>query len=253
MHSLILRLSLLLFCFACNAAWPLSAAARTLVADLSSYHIEIDSAFTGEELLLFGARNGTGDVLISVRGPETRFTVRKKERVMGVWMNREQVTFPPLPQFHLFASSKDFNDIQALPLLTALEIGPEYLSFGLDDALPSEVRRAFMNALLDQLYGESLYSKQDGTLSFMGETLFKARLPFPDTLPRGEYSAEVYLIDKGQLVSMQSIPLHVYKSGLDAFLYDFAHNLPAIYGLAAVLIALLVGWGVNYLFDRFNL
>lgn len=246
-----LALSCMWLFLAALAASP--ASARTLVADLSDYEIEIDSGFSGTKLLLFGARNDIGDVLVSVRGPESRFSILKKERVAGIWVNREQVTFTGIPRFQWFAASGHFNPMNALPLLTALKLGPEYLAFTPTKELAPEKRAPFTQALLRYQYGRRLFSGQDGVVQFMGETLFRSSLPFPDTLPRGDYSVEVYLVNDGQISSMQTIPLQVRKSGMDAFLYDLAHRMPALYGLAAVLIALSAGWGVSYLFGRFNL
>ncbi len=227
---------------------------RTLIADLSDYNIEIDSDFTGAKLLLFGARNDMGDILVSVRGPQKRFIVRKKERIAGIWVNREQVVFNNVPQYQVFATTQHFNGMEALPLVTSLELGPEFISFASPNAsLDPQKRAIFIKALLRHQHNEQLFAEQKGRVQFMGETLFKVPLTFPDNIPRGEYTAEVYLVSDGELRSMQSIPLSVYKSGMDAFLYDMAHDTPAIYGLLAVLIALITGWSVSYIFGRFNI
>jgi hypothetical protein len=86
----------------------------------------------------------------------------------------------------------------------------------------------------------------------MGESLFKLVLPFPDTIPQGDYSAEVYLIDDGKLTSLQSIPLQVQSTGLDAWISNAAAHHDVSYGLFAVLIALALGWGVGRLLQRFQ-
>ena len=57
-------------------------AATALVADLSRDHIEITTSFSGTRLLLFGATEGVGDVVVVVRGPNRREVIRKKERVL---------------------------------------------------------------------------------------------------------------------------------------------------------------------------
>ena len=86
MHRFILLL--FLFAFISNASQ-----AKPLVADLSQYRIEIDSGFTGTRLLLFGSRNEIGDIVVVVRGPEKNFSVRKKERILGMWINRQENKF----------------------------------------------------------------------------------------------------------------------------------------------------------------
>src|SRR5271155_5038835 len=88
---------------------PLAASAKPLVADLSQYRIEIDSSFTGTRLLLFGSRNDIGDIVIVVRGPERKFTVRRKERIAGVWMNHRERHFDDVPAYYAIATSKPFT------------------------------------------------------------------------------------------------------------------------------------------------
>jgi hypothetical protein len=67
---------------------PSRAPAQPLVADLSSHLITITSSYTGTDLLLFGAVEQGGDVIVVVHGPTEPLVVRRKERVAGVWVNR---------------------------------------------------------------------------------------------------------------------------------------------------------------------
>ncbi len=86
---------------------PLPALAVTpIVADISNYRIDIDSGFNGTRIFLFGARNDNGDVVVVVRGPRKDFMVRKKEQIMGIWMNRERMKFFNVPDFYAIIGSK---------------------------------------------------------------------------------------------------------------------------------------------------
>ena len=84
----------------------------------------------------------------------------------------------------------------------------------------------------------------------MGETLFKTVIPFPDTIPRGMYTAEIYLISDGTLVGMQALPIKVEKTGFDAAVYDFAHVHPLRYAAIAITMAIIAGWGADKVFRR---
>ena len=48
---------------------PSASRAQALVADLSNHLVAITSGFNGAEILLFGAVEGPGDVVVTVRGP----------------------------------------------------------------------------------------------------------------------------------------------------------------------------------------
>ena len=66
-----------ILCLMMMVFWSLPLQAKPVIADLSDYDIRIDSSFTGTSLLLFGARNEPGDVIVVVRGPKKKFVVQK--------------------------------------------------------------------------------------------------------------------------------------------------------------------------------
>lgn len=219
------------------------AEAKPLIADMSRYRIEIDSGFTGTRLLLFGTRNETGDVLIVIRGPESNYMIRKKEQVGGfLWLNRYKQRFKHVPIFYMFASSKAIKDMKNTDLFTPLGIGFQQV---VGEGKPDFVS-AFLAAQRDRgLYNVPIANAPVEKISFMDESLFKLMLPFPDNIPRGDYSADIYLVNDGRLVSMQSIPLQVERTGMDAFIYRFAHEYGFLYGLCAMVMALSLGWGAS--------
>ncbi len=228
----------LTFVYICLMLAP--AHASPIIADISNHKIEIHSSFTGTQLLLFGARNEPGDIVVVIRGPEHNLMIRKKERVAGIWVNRKQHLFESVPHYYAVSSSKSLENVRQYGLFDKLGIdSPE--------RQPDEFKTALNYLLEDQ----GLYTDTQGEISFMGETLFKAEFIFPDNLPRGTYLAEAYLISDGALSGVQIIPIQVFKTGFDAFLYDTAHHYSLLYGLLAVAMAASIGWFTSWVFRRF--
>jgi uncharacterized protein (TIGR02186 family) len=89
-----------------------------------------------------------------------------------------------------------------------------------------------------------------GKISFLGNQLFRTELRFPSNVPIGSYLIEVMLIRDGRLVSAQTTPLVISKSGVDAEIYQFAHAQSLAYGVSAVLVALLLGWFAYLIFRK---
>ena len=87
-------------------------------------------------------------------------------------------------------------------------------------------------------------------IRYFGESLFKLRVDLPDTLPSGDYTAEVYLFDRGKLIGVQTIPLRSYKVGFDARMATMAKESGLFYGLIAIGMALFGGWLAHRLFQR---
>ena len=87
-------------------------------------------------------------------------------------------------------------------------------------------------------------------MEFLSDTLFRAHVPVPAGVTRGQYNVEVYLFRGGMVESAQSTPLFIDQTGLERRLYNFAHNQPFSYGLAAVVMAVIMGWISSLLFRR---
>jgi len=234
--------SLLVFCFPALAATPLAA-------DVSNYRIDIDSGFNGTRIFLFGARNDSGDIIVVVRGPAKDYIVRKKEQIAGIWVNRERMKFFNVPDFYAIATSKNLSEIDAPALFKQLGIGQATLLA--PAVIKSQSSAAeFQDAFLRNQLSRRLYVPEPNKVDFMGEMLFKTVIEFPDDIPPGNYTAEIYLVSNNEIVGMQSTPIKVVKSGLDAFLYAYAHQYPAFYGISAIIIALGVGWFTGRAFER---
>jgi uncharacterized protein (TIGR02186 family) len=228
---------------------PFHAHAKPLIADLSSHHIAIDSRFTGTELLLFGAKNDIGDLVIVVRGPERSIMVRKKSRVAGIWVNTDQASFDAVPAYYAVASTRPLVRVVPPGLRSQLGLGIDSLHFPARELVGSIKPALLRNAFIAERIRYDLYTPSV-PISFMGESLFKVDIPFPERIPRGVYTAELYLISDGVVTSMQSTPLEVYKVGVDAWIYDTAHRYPLLYGIGAVCFALMAGWLASLLFRK---
>lgn len=232
-------------------AMPHPSYAKALISDISSHLINIDTQFRGADILLFGARNDAGDIVVVVRGPKNSYMVRKREKVAGIWVNRQQVQFDNINSFYAIASSRPLSSLQNEELLSNLMLGVENMPLAALNQEPITITIAeFENALLSQKQHSNLYSKFPQDLTFMGEILFKITLHFPESISRGTYTAETYLINNGQLIAMQSTPISVKKVGADAFIADAAHEHPALYGLTAIALAILAGWIAGLVFRK---
>ena len=69
-------------------------------------------------------------------------------------------------------------------------------------------------------------------------------------MPTGTYLVEVFLVRERDVVGGQTTPLSVSKVGVDAAVYDFAGAEPALYGLIAVVTAMMAGWLASLPFRR---
>jgi len=243
------RLALLLPLAALGLALPGRASAQALVADLNNHLVAITTGFTGTSVVLFGATDGSGDVIVVVRGPERDVTVRRKSKVAEVWVNTRQMSFQGVPSYYSIAAGspgrKDTPPLDEIapPAIRQLhQIGLENLRIGTESSLPAKDIDEFRTALLRNEARAGLYPPGVGQVRFLGDKLFRTDIRFPANVPTGTYLVQVFLVRDKAVVAGQTTPLVISELGVDAEVHDFADRYALVYGLVAITLAALAGW-----------
>lgn len=246
----ICRLILLGLALALLSATLPVRAQEPLVADLTEYRIAITTGFVGTDVHIFGAKSGPGDVVVIVRGPAVTYAVRRKDRIAGIWLNTDRVDFHGVPSFYALASTRPLDDLMSSAEQLREEIGLDNLRLMTGDEADAAEIAAFRAGLLRVKQATGLFARERSRVTIQREPLFKTRVHFPANVPTGSYDIRVLLIRDGEVVSAQTIPLQVSKSGIDALAFEFAHRQSAAYGLIAILGALLAGWSAHLVFRK---
>jgi uncharacterized protein (TIGR02186 family) len=237
-----------------------SAVEEGLEIGTSTSEIAITSDFRGADLTVFGALTnadelflaiGQYDVIVTLEGPRDYATVRKKERVLGIWMNTASMTFEQVPVSYSLASTREIDAIDEAPSLNSIGVGINHLALTptgfLGNAVNlSEFREAYRRLKL----ANGLYQRDTSGVRFVSSSLFRASLRLPANIPDGVHTVHAYLFKGGELIVQQELPLRVVKTGLEQAITDAAHNRPILYGLACVLIAVITGWGASLIFRK---
>lgn len=226
--------------------------AEDLAAGISRDKIEITSSFTGTDVVVFGAIETEGgealpateprDVVVVIRSDKPYLvTVRKKERVGPIWMNREERRFAGVPGFYFLASTKPLREIAADDVLAQHELGLDRIALG---PAPGSVGgpREFREAILRNKIRQDTYSQHEGAVSFLSGSLFRTTVALPPNVPAGNLRVHVYAFADGQVTSQSSMTLFIDKTGIERRLSEFAHGEPTLYGLVAVLLSALAGF-----------
>lgn len=232
-----------------------SAAARgqALVADLSSHHVAISTGFTGTDVLLFGALDGEGDVVVVITGPPETVAVRNKQRIAGIWVNADAVEFQGVPNFYAVASNRPLTEITSADIRETQQIGAEYIAATVaedDKDRPAADLARFREALIRNKQKNGLFSVEPEEISIVSDRLFRTQIHFPSNMATGSYTAVVYLFRDGEAIQAVSTPMLVEKVGVGAEIYNFAHEQSALYGIAAIVVAVFAGWLGGVIFRK---
>jgi uncharacterized protein (TIGR02186 family) len=222
-----------------------TALADALVADLSEHLVQINLSFTGKQVLLYGAIQGEGNVVVIVQGPRQPVTVRRKARIAGVWANDVSVTFDDAISFYQVMASAELDEWLPFTLRERHQIGVEYLNFSPREEISPAEKADFQTALIRNKQKLGHYGMLEGRVSVLGGRLFRTEIFFPANVPTGIYNLEAFLVRDGEMISAQKTPLYVSKSGIEAEIFNLAQNFPEIYGILAILIAVAAGLAAN--------
>lgn len=242
-------LFLAVFSLSAHAASRFSAS-DPLVVDLSSHVVAITSGFSGANLLLFGVVDGDGEVVVVVRGPNQSELIRRRDRVLGIWINRYSATLTDAPVYYQLASTRPLEQIASAGMLERHRLGIAHLGLGVRRRDAERSDEDYREALLRIKRDRGLYAEQSGKINLLGGRLFRTEMTFPANVPTGIYTAEVYLVKDGEIVSAQTTPLIISKTGVGAEIFDIASRHAALYGLGAVILAMTAGWLAAAAFRR---
>lgn len=252
------RLMLLLILFACAAAGH--AAEPRLVPDVSQREIDIQSRFTGAELLLFGAilypsgvvPGGQIDVAVVLRGQTRPIIVREKQKVAGIWVNANSIDFRSAPTYYAIASSRPLETLVDAKTAAIYELGLSRLQLSPSGEIANSEVKRFTNGLVALNSKNRLYTEGANKVDITGQVLYRARLYLPSSVPEGRYTAETLLIRNGKVIAADdSVVVEVSKTGFERFITILAEEYSLIYGALAVIISLLLGWIAGVAFRRF--
>lgn len=226
----------------------------------STSEIAITSDFRGADLTIFGALTNTDnlllaigqyDVIVVLEGPREDATVRKKERVFGIWINTSSMTFAEVPHSYSMSSSRSIDDITTPLDLTGEGIGIDHIPLRpIDFAGNFNSLNEFRTAFRRLQQGGGLYERDPSGVRFVSSNLFKASLRLPANIPNGVHTVRAYLFKSGKFVTQKSQPLRVIKTGIEQTITDAAHEQPILYGCLSVLLAVLTGWGASLIFRK---
>jgi uncharacterized protein (TIGR02186 family) len=248
------KLRLVLLALLALVALPLRA--EEVVAGLSQNRVSISADFDGSEILIFGAvkREARIDtetplhVVVTVAGPRVPVTVRRKEKVAGIWVNTDAVKIETAPSFYAVASTAPLDEILGpmQDLINGISIDSAIGLF----AMPEEVTdsASFTRALVRIRERGDLYQTLGDAVELREHTLFETRIALPANLVEGNYTTRIFLIRDGAVRHEYETLIFVHKVGLERLLYTLAHEQPLVYGLLSLFIAIVFGWAASALF-----
>lgn len=252
------QVALILLTLVCGAP---AADAESLIVSVSNTRVTVTPNYDGEELVLFGSverddntpLRTSYDIVVTVRGPRSNMVTRRKERVFGIWINRDSREFVSVPSYLGIFSSRPTGAMASPDLQRRLQLGMANIALiqhvGADyaDVVASD---PFRSAFIRLQTARGLYREEPEAVTFLTPRLFRTGIPLPAEVPIGPYTVDIQLLSEGTQVTKTEAKFEIAKVGFEQFVASAAHYHGLWYGLATALMALVVGWLGSVVFRR---
>ncbi len=227
-----------------------AASSQEIVLGLSKQEIGITAFFDGSEILIFGAlkhqneasSEGELDVVITIASPRIPVVVRRKEKRLGIWMNVDALEVDLAPNFYAVATSGPFDQVVSKASDLWHQISVQQMIGAVSGPEKLENPEDFTEAIIRIRENEGLYQTLTGAVTLQNQTLFSASVTLPANLVEGSYTARIFLMSDGDVIAQHQTAIDVRKVGIERWLYNLAHQRPAVYGLLSLAIAIFSGW-----------
>ncbi len=230
---------------------PTSAAALSVQPD----QVKAGLFFNGETVTITGQRAMGQPLLLLVIGPQRNQQIAPLGKHNGIWLEEDAHTLPHAPQFLAVANSQLLAELVTLfsdSLTTAgLNSILEYLPLtgrANRDAAPTD-KPNWHHAYASLLEQRSLLLTEIALDDDPVSGAFSTKVRLPSNAPPGHYQVVALTRADGQPLVVTTGFL-LTKSGVVSRLALAALNQPVVYGISALLFALLVGWVIGVLLNR---
>nr|WP_269751218.1 TIGR02186 family protein [Acuticoccus mangrovi] len=220
---------------------------------MSADVVRVASNFSGARLSLFGvierdaqtvARAGTYEVIVVVRGPPQDVLVQRKERRFGIWMNSPGERFSEMPSYYGVFASPGAEALFQDPTAPGLPRSLSTLAGG------NAERQLLARAMTLHFAGDGLFVERFDAVSMLTKTFFRTDIPLPSVVADGDYSVTIFLYADGAQLDTEELAFTVSKVGFEQRMFELSRHQPLLYGIGAVVIALLTGYVGGVVFRR---
>ena len=207
-------------------------------------HVTIGTTYNGANVEITGTVPKDCSAVIRVMGEHKSTHLKKKGKVLGfLWMNVASVELDDIPSLFLVGTDSKIY-----------EGGGEKwkkLNLGFNSVKGTADEKIF-NEFLKLVEHEEHYMIEDGVVKYQddnGLRKYTAELRMPSSLQRGAYTVEVVAVRDGKVVGKKSSIIRAEFAGFPKLLASIAFGHEIIYGISAVIIAILAGLFMSLIFS----
>jgi hypothetical protein len=213
--------------------------------------VRIGTFFHGQTVKIKGTIPAGAQAVLEVRGSNADEHLMRKGRRGGLWMNVGEIVAHDAPSLYLVMSTSKDLLTQAPP-----DAAWGYQALTKDIRFTGRVETAEREKFLGEFFqlkeSDQVYATFPGALKLApasgGESKITAAFPLPTDTKPGTYKVSLSVIQDGKVVDRALTDLTVKMVGFPALMANLAYQHGAAYGVIAVVIAIITGFAMGFLF-----
>jgi hypothetical protein len=241
---LILLLSVVLL-----AAVPAAAADFTPEIKVSPPKVDISTFFNGAQIEVEGKIPVGAMAVVEISGKAATEHLMRKGRRAGLWMNVGNVDVSGAPSLYLAASSNPLL-LKAPPADATWGYPALQKNIQLTGVKPDELK-FFTGQFFELKETGGVYAQFPGGLKVSPAGDYQkvtGSFDLPATVKPGDYPVCLTVIQADKVIAKKCTDLKVAMVSFPAMLAAMAYKHSAAYGILAILIAIVTGFAMGYIF-----
>jgi uncharacterized protein (TIGR02186 family) len=234
----------------------LPVAAHALTCEVTPTQIPINLRYHGAKLTITGQSASNEDLVLKISTAPVDTVMKYKGKAAGLfWMKKGSMDFKGAPVVYLVSSTADLKRILSDTERTQYQLGYDAMAAAVkvEDSDGKPVERKWFDEFVRFKEKEMVYSIQEGTITRKhGEAgnSFEIVVDWPYQAPPDVYNVELLAVNGGKVVEKAATTFEVQRAGMVAALSAMAVDRAAMYGIMAVVIAMVAGFAVGAIFKK---
>lgn len=231
-------------------------AVQALTCEVSPTRVPITLSYHGAKLTITGQSAVNDELVLKISTPPADTEMKYKGKAGGLfWMKKGSLEFKGVPMVYLVNSTAKLDLILAEAERQQYQLGYDAMAktARVEDSTGQPAEGKWFDEFIRFKEQEMVYSIQEGTITRKhGEkgNTFEAVVNWPYQAQPGVYDVEVFAVNGGKVVGKAHTSFEVERAGIIATLSSMAVEQAALYGIMAVVIAMVVGFGVGVIFKK---
>ena len=238
--------------------------------------VQMGTFYGGEKLRVEGTVTAGSKVVVIVQGEEVTELFNRVGRVGPIWINTGKVSVSGVPSLLLVFSSEPVSDClcreamdgslcDAEAVKKRIQIKPqgEGAESIAQDFLKLKVRQGKYQMSGGGVLVGGAEQARDATSSLVmasegaeapasteGTVPYALEFTWPKSAAVGNYEIRVHACRDGEVKESSVVPLKVVEVGFPAMIASLARGRASIYGIVSIIIAMLAGFGIDFITSR---